>query len=116
MPNDCWNYLKITSHYNAVELQKLIDIEFESKEIEIIKKGIHGIYVKIWSPWYPDYEWLEKLVLTYPSCWIKNEWIEESGCTGIWIGFMNENKPNIQHFEWKDLSIEEENYCFNDKK
>lgn len=114
MPYNCWNYIKITSHYNADELQKLIDIEFESKEIEIIKKKLCGIYLKIGSSMHPDYEWLENLVVKYPSCWISNEWIKEGGYAGIWNGFMNKNKPEIQYFEWNDLCTEKEDFCFND--
>ena len=117
MPNNCWNHLTIISHNNSHELDTLISNEFTHNEnVKIIQKGPNGIRLTLWSAWQPDFEWFEGLLVKYPSCWIKNEWDEEGGIAGVWVGYMNNknepnepNKPNepiIKKLEWDDISIE----------
>ena len=111
MPNICWNNLTIISRNNPEELNTLINTEL-NPNTKIIKKGKNGIYLTLESPWIPDFNWLKKLIIKYPSCWIKNEWKEESGKAGIFIIYMNNNDLQIENLEWNDLSIEEEYYLF----
>ena len=109
MPNDCWNYLTIVSHDNPEQLEKLLNMEFtHDKRIEMKKSGKEGIKFELWSSWLPDFEWLESLVTTYPDCWIKNEWNEEGGKAGVWIGgsMIKGHKMEIKRMEWDDICIE----------
>ncbi len=73
-----------------------------------------GVRLKLWSRWAPDFDWLASLLTKYPSCWIKNEWSEEGGMAGVWIGTgasetrRGTGEPVIERFEWDDMCIEEE--------
>ena len=122
MPNDCDNYLTITSEFPD-ELTQLIQNEFQYKSnesdeylfrqtVKIQKRGCRGIQLRVWSAWQPDFEWLEGLLDKYPTAWIKNDWIEEGGFAGIWIGTRTDGEKNIRHFEWVDLCIEAKHYLF----
>ena len=124
MPNECWNNFTITSIGNPEELKTLIDTEFKhivndkyeyNVNVSNVKKGKHGIYITVTSDWQPDFEWLEGLPTKYPSCWVKNEWYEEGGLTGVWIGFMEGDKKNVSYLDWIDLSIEAKQYLFEDE-
>jgi hypothetical protein len=87
-----------------------------NKTVEMIKRGRRGIIFNIWSPWNPDFEWLESLILKYPNCWIKNEWSEEGGFAGVWIGHVdNNNEPVIESLTWEDICIEGKHYLFMDE-
>lgn len=122
MPNDCWNHMTITCE-DPEELTRLVQNELQEKgelckwifhdTIEMIKRGAKGIMFRQWTPWNPNYDWLENLLTKYPSCWIKNEWSEEGGFAGVWVGYTNEDgKPNIQQMTWSDLCIEAKHYLF----
>jgi hypothetical protein len=115
MPNDCWNNITIASHYNPNQLQELINTEFKDKKIEIQQQGKHGIKLMLWSAWKPNYEWLESFVTKYPDCWIKNDWNEEGGTAGVWIGgrLFKDDASSIKKFQWKDIPIEGENMYFS---
>lgn len=123
MPNDCYNIITIICKnqealHNFIEndLQTFKNHNSEHNEIiKIIKQGKLGIIFKLWSPWNPDYEWLEGLLKTHPDFWIKNEWHEEGGMAGVWVGLTTEdNEIDVQNLIWRDLSIEEEYYFLND--
>jgi len=84
--------------------------------VEMIKKGRRGIKFNLWSAWTPDYEWLESLLKKYPDCWIKNEWSEEGGLAGVWIGFIDKNNEEvIKELTWDDICIEGKLYLFMDE-
>ena len=69
--------------------------------------------MNIWSPWAPDFEWLSNLLTKYPDCWIKNEWDEEGGMAGVWVGFVDKNNSKIiKQMDWVDLCFEERYYWF----
>lgn len=105
MPNDCWNHMTITA--TADELATLIRTEFANVPdwaLLIKHRGAEGVVLNLWSRWHPDFEWLEKLTVTYPSCWVKNEWSEEGGMAGVWVG---SQERGIQRLEWQDMCIEE---------
>jgi len=74
----------------------------------IQRRGLEAVVMKVWSSWRPDYDWLESLILKYPTCWIKNEWNEEGGKAGVWIGTTRDGEFTIRCFEWDDMSIDEE--------
>jgi hypothetical protein len=125
MPNDCTNFITITfkdeeviNNFVKNELQYNDENNYVYKDtINLIKRGYLGIVFEVFSVINPPYDWLEKLIYTYPNCWIKNEWCDESGIAGVWIGFMNieNNEPIIQDFCWNDLSIEAKYYLFLEK-
>ena len=124
MPNDCTNIVTITCEDEEI-LNKLIhdNLQFYDGEkyvcnenVKILRRGCRGIIFEIWSGWNPDYQWLESLIEKYSGCWVKNEWHEEGGMAGVWIGFINDNnEPVIENFYWNDLSIEAKHFLFLEK-
>lgn len=112
MPNDCWNHLTITA--NADELTNIINGFKDVPEwaIKIFEQGVEAVYMKLWSAWTPDFAMLENLLAKYPSCWIKNEWSEEGGKAGVWIGTMLSGEKQISRMEWDDMCIEERMHRF----
>ena len=122
MPNDCWNNITITcddlEELNNLFINELTreegpDYEEEFyyyKNIHIEKRCLKGAKIRQLTAWTPDYEWLESLLTKYPNCWIKNEWNEEGGNAGVWVGSA---KKEIQSMQWEDLSIEANHYIFD---
>lgn len=112
MPNDCWNIMTFISEDNSEEVTKLFNNEIKAKnppddKLIIHYKGNNGIKFQLWSAWGADNEWLNKLVEKYPKCWIKNDWYEEGGGAGIFIGgFLNGKKQETIIKEWDELPIE----------
>ena len=102
MPNDCWNNMTFISEDNSEELTELFNNEIKAKNppddrLIINYKGSNGIKIQLWSAWGADNEWLNTLVEKYPKCWIKNDWYEEGGGAGIFIGgFLNGKKQEIK--------------------
>lgn len=123
MPNDCTNMITIICK-NKETLKEFVEIELGDIKkhndqyfefIKIIKKGKFGVVFRLWSAWNPDYEWLQNILALHPDFWIKNEWHEEGGMAGVWVGYTEENdEPVIEKFTWKDLSIEEQYYFLDD--
>ena len=115
MPNDCWNY--ITFRADKEEVDAFILEEFKNLPdwaLEIKKRGCGAVHFKLWSAWKPDFVWFEVLITKYPNCWIKNDWINEAGDAGVWVGFVEDGSPVIKRLEWDDMSIEEEFYNFRE--
>jgi hypothetical protein len=101
------------------ELTAFLRDEFRDvpKEKMIIKlRGLEAVRFKLWSPWKPDFDWFEALLVKYPSCWIKNEWIVEDGEAGTWIGTARNGQKMIRQLMWDDMSIEESAYRFRNVK
>jgi len=124
MPNDCWNTITIVCKDRPVpdELNELIinelqhrvnDLYVYNDNIELIKKGNLGImFESSSSAQNPDYTWLEMLLTKYPNFWIKNEWYEEGGMAGVWVGFVKDNETIIRNFSWEDICIEGKHFLF----
>jgi len=114
MPNDCWNHLTITA--SKEELTQILDDErFKAAPewaLKIKDRGVQGVVLNLWSRWQPDFEWLEGLIEKYKTAWIKNQWNEEGGCAGIWIGSMRTGEKIIKELDWEDLCLEEGSYLF----
>lgn len=69
----------------------------------------------MYTKWRPDIKWLNGLLDKYPDCWVKNQWDEEGGMAGVWVGFVDESgKKQVQDMCWRDLCIEEKVYFFKD--
>jgi len=113
MPNDCVNHLTITSSSDDI-ISTILESHLQMIPTmhigKVTKKGIRAEYV---TPWKPDFMWLQSLLDTYPSCWIKNEWMVEDGKAGVWIGYTKNGGKHITSTEWDDLSLEAEHYIFN---
>jgi len=121
MPNDCWNHITITCQNDAEELNNLIMNELQHRKddqyayhetVDMLKRGTRGAIFKLWSAWNPDFEWLDGLLDKYPNCWIKNEWSEEGGLAGVWIGFVEKNEKIIKQLTWDDICLEGKQYLF----
>lgn len=62
----------------------------------------------------PD-DYLMLLLQKYKDCWIKNEYINEIGSCGIWIGEYVNNEIKTQIVEWYESISNQMNGCpFND--
>jgi hypothetical protein len=119
MTNDCWNHIMIvcdpTDQPSCDQLRQFIidelnqiyqnDDVFDDK-IRIHKQHHSYILFTLWSRWYPDFEWLDGLLDKYPALWIKNEWYEEGGQAGVWVGRIVEEQKEIRHFDWDDICID----------
>jgi hypothetical protein len=106
MPNDCWSYLTITFK-NIHEYNVFLQNEIKDNiNIKNVREGKQGLQLRLWSAWVPDFDLLEIYIVKYPSIWIKNEWKEEGGKAGVWVGYENV----IKRFEWNDLCLEEESF------
>lgn len=55
----------------------------------------------------PIYQYLEKMLTKYHTCWIKNTFSTENGYCGMWVGHYNGDKMYIQKLNWKEPSDEE---------
>lgn len=108
MPNECFNYLTITSTSESDIVDILQEFYKEIPNIIIKENSKFGIRFSFITAWKPDIQFIEMLVNKYSLVWIKNEWISEDGTSGIWVG----KKNNIKSMDWQDLSIEDENFFF----
>ena len=116
MPNDCWNTLTIEA--DETEFDTLIQTEFKDIPAEFFKihqRGVRAVILSVWSAWFPDFEWLERLIVKYPSSWVKNEWIEEGGTAGVWVGKIHNNIRQVKSMEWDDMSVEQMACVFKKK-
>jgi hypothetical protein len=57
---------------------------------------------------FPINEYLEELLVKYPTCWIKNQYSTDDGQCGMWIGRFRGEEPDIQQFTWTELTDLEE--------
>ncbi len=106
MPNECTNHFVLTCP-DAAEFRELIDQELRD-DISVVQRSAKGIKFKQITDGTPDYTWMHRLITNYPNCWLKNEWIEEGGLAGVWVGSVN----GIRSLTWEDLSLEAENDIF----
>jgi len=115
MTNDCWNHITFTAV--TEELNSFMENEFNDVPewaLKVKTRGKGGVVLNLWSRWTPDFEWLEELVEKYPSAWIKDEWHEEGGNEGVWVGTKREGFADIRSLEWQGMCIEEEMHRFKE--
>jgi hypothetical protein len=121
MPNDCWNSFTFVSD-DSVQLRQLFDNEILSMKmpkeyLEVLFKGKNGITLKLWSAWRPDFVWFTYMVDKYSKCWIKNEWIDENGFSGVIVGgFISGKKVDTTMCTWQGLCIEDQMDCLEDNE
>lgn len=53
------------------------------------------------------YDYLERLLIAYPQCWMRNDYKTEDGTCGLWIARMRGGVPSVQKLAWQELTIEE---------
>jgi hypothetical protein len=102
-PNLCRNNLTIKfDHKKGVQslLNGFYCYSNEQFQIkEITESVLHCVFI---TTWYPDFDMLEQLVKTH-GCWLKNEWQEDGGMQGVWIGYMDQ-VIHIKKLEWLNLA------------
>lgn len=104
---------------DAMETNGLL-FDTEDQELLYIGKRFFGkdqIKIKHRSPKYlvvsyeyrnlPVYQYLSELLLTYPKCWMKNEFHTDQGICGVWIARMTNGQINAQEQAWTELCYEE---------
>ena len=124
MPNDCWNHITIVCK-NKKYADQITDIVYNelkheegdnyvyNKNVNMIRRGTRGLEFKVLTARRPYFEWLNVLLDRYPNCWVKNEWWEEGGLAGVWIGYIaDDGEKNVENFEWEDLSIDCKHHLF----
>ena len=108
MPNNCVNYITLTSPIEF-DITQIVRVDIPTIPIvDVRQRGQKGIRFEYLTASKPNHEWRTKLLNKYPLCWIKHNWVLEDGSSGIWIG----SKKGHSTIEWKDVSLEEEHEFF----
>ena len=125
MPNVCKNTVTIIS-CEAAELDEFVknELQFQNSEGEyyfnedverILKRGKNGIKFEYTSPGAPPLEWFQEALGRYPSFWIKDQWLDEAGLAGVWIGSVDDSGEQVvRAYEWMDLCLEARHFLFSD--
>ena len=110
MPNDCWNSITVTGSKEDIDnFAKNEFTDVPEWALIIKERGRRGIIFDMWSRWTVNKEWLEGLIIKYPSIWIKNFWsVLEDAAAGIWIG----SKAGIKTLEWDEPCIKDGDKIF----
>jgi hypothetical protein len=104
MPNDCWN--KFTIKAKNEQIKDMLTTMFVDTKPDHYQHFMHGkevLIFRIWSPWRPCKELLDRLFEKYEGIWIKNIWQEEGGQSGVIVG----TKTDLQEIEWTEGCEEE---------
>jgi hypothetical protein len=116
VPNHCNNH--ITLRFNSGnELQDFVNHYLQhydgAWDKKIVSQGTRGIVISHTTRWQPDFDWLKETLERHRDCWIKDEWIEESGIAGVWVGqYSVTGVTVVEEMKWNDLSIEERHLFF----
>ena len=109
MPNTCWNF--ITLKASETQIEQILSCEFTEVPrwaFQLFRIGKGALQFKIWSPWEPKKDLVNRLVTTYPGLWLKNEWNEEGGAAGVIVG----SAENLKELTWNEGCIEEWSDCW----
>lgn len=107
MPNDCFNKITIRGDENAINKLLANDLDMNNYyEWNIDTRGSRGVMLNIISAWEPPFEHLEYIIQEY-KVWLKNEWYEEGGNAGLFIGYWDDNKLNLKELRWQDWCLED---------
>ena len=80
---------------------------FGPENVSVVNREPNYLVCKLVFRNQPIYEQMEMLLNKYPKCWFKNEYENELGHCGMWIGRYQSGEPEIQKLEWLELTIEE---------
>jgi hypothetical protein len=80
---------------------------WDRNEYAIIHRGNRGVNIVFTTAWTPPLELLKFLVDKY-KIWIKCQWREEGGLSGIFIGQHTGERADIREFVWEGWSLEED--------
>ncbi len=50
----------------------------------------------------PNYSFLSNLLKEFPMLWIKNQWYQDGGISGIWIGQFVDEEEYIKEHLWDE--------------
>jgi hypothetical protein len=122
MPNDCWNNVTVVfddsndlTNFVTNELTREPGLDYSEgmfyyKNITIKTTCPKGIQFTQLTAWSPDFNGLQSILTKYPNCWLKNDWYEEGGTSGVWVGSL---KNGVQSMQWEDLCLEAKQEIFN---
>jgi hypothetical protein len=124
MAFNCLNRITITCDKieHAHELDKFIDeLRYLNnnenqmyKNIYVLERGERGLVFNFSNMWNGgDFKWLDRLLEKYRNCWVKNEWFENNGLAGIWVGYINRyNQKDVKQLSWNDLTPQQKKLYF----
>jgi hypothetical protein len=92
---------------NDKQLTYIAENYFGKNNIEICHKDTNYMVIKYDARNGIFYDYLQKILETYPKCWLKNEYSDENGNAGVWIARYIDGEINVQEHEWTELTIEE---------
>ena len=113
MPNECRNHLTIVCEDSVEQLNQMYKHEFDvfKYDTSFGVKTKKGLMVNISTAWRPID--LTILLNKYDKCWIKNEWEEEGGTAGVYVGgYLHGRKVETKSLEWNDLTKEGKHFYF----
>lgn len=114
MTNTCSNHFTIigdpsdiSDFYNKV-LHPMIEQTQNSftQVVSIRRHTRKGMMFRVITGWNPNYEWMKNVLDTYQSFWMKNEWYEEGGYAGVWVGQYRNGEQDISTIIWNDCCDE----------
>lgn len=100
---------------DAEDIDRVLSEEFKDDPAWALKikcRGVQGVVFNLWSPWVPNIQKLEILLEKYESLWIKNEWSEEGGMAGVWLGWKREGSLVVKQLDWNEGCLEAQAHMF----
>lgn len=107
MDNDCWNDITVITYDDSQRINNIFDNTLRGVEVKVKTRWQNGMELTFKTNFSPDFDWLESLIDAYPAWWIKNDWWEEGGSAGVWVGYHKNKKKIIREIDWDDSCIEE---------
>lgn len=121
MPNDCWSEVFFHGSIETIKTLLLTHLDYASlfssnpSSPPIDSESVESFHVrhlyhtkttvmfKLWSPWKPPFQFLEKLSQKFPELFIRCIWEEEGGEGGAWV---RSKENGINQLSWVGPCIE----------
>jgi hypothetical protein len=124
MPNECYNRVRIGANKDTIDIlsgsTNTTDTWYTDfkkatssySETQIEKKGEKGIILHFTTAWRPPYDAFQDLIEKKRDVWLKCDWQEEGGLSGVFVGHWDAEAgtTNIKELHWDDWCIEEYHY------